>query len=66
MADITDINARKPPVCYSFHVTHHWGGELGVSVSGVSENPTRRDKEALLAAAEAVVDLIKADLEGSD
>jgi hypothetical protein len=63
MADILDINAGKPPVCYSLHITHHWGGRIELSVAGISENPTRRDKESILSAAEAAVALIKADLE---
>ena len=65
MGNVADINARKPPVCYSLHITHHWDGRIELSISGISENPTPRDKVAVLYAAREAVKMLEEDLEGN-
>lgn len=51
---VVDLSARRAPVLYSVHVTHHWDGEVEVSVEGISSDERSRAvaSEALLTAAE--------------
>jgi len=47
---IVDLSSKRKPVRYSIHVDHYYDGKIAVCFEGVTDKPTLRDKEALLAA----------------
>lgn len=38
MSKIIDLQARRAPVTYTIHITHHWDDSFDVFVEGVSDD----------------------------
>lgn len=50
MNEIVDLASRRKPVRYSIHVDHFYDGRIEVCFEGITDTPTLRDKESMLAA----------------
>lgn len=55
MSEVVDLANRRPPVCYTVRLTHHWDGAIEVFVEDVADDERSRDAvgHALRLAAEA-------------
>lgn len=47
--EVIDLADRRPPVCYTVHLTDHWNGTLELMVDDVSD-----DERSRLAVADAL------------
>ena len=51
---VEDMSKRRPPVCYTVEITHHWDGTIEAFVHDVSDSP--RSREAVIYALERVLE----------
>lgn len=61
--NIVDLAAKRKPVRYSIHVDHYYDGRIEVCFEGVTNTPTLRDKEALLAAIDEAKRQVEYDID---
>lgn len=55
-ADVVDLMARRPPVCYSIHVSQSWDGTITFTVEGVSDDD--RSRQSVATAMRAMASLL--------
>ena len=42
MSEVVDLNARRPPVCYTVRIIHHWDGFVEFRIEDVADDPRSR------------------------
>lgn len=57
---VTQMSAYREPIMYSVHITSHWDGQFGISISGVgSEAPSQAVREMLIAQLHEAIRIIQ-------
>jgi hypothetical protein len=56
--NVISLAKQQPPVRYSVHIDHFWNGEIGISVEGISADPTIESKNAVLSGLREAVSII--------
>ncbi len=54
---VIDLADKRPPVCYTVHLTQHWDGRLQVTVQDVAED--ERSRKAVAAALRDAAELLE-------
>jgi hypothetical protein len=57
MSEVIELSARRKPVTYTVHITHHWDDSLEVFVEDVSDDP--RSRASVADALERAVQMFK-------
>lgn len=42
MSDVVDLNSKRPPVCYTVRIIHHWSGFIEFRIEDVADDPRSR------------------------
>lgn len=42
MSEVVDLNAKRPPVCYTVRIIHYWDGNIEFRIEDVADDPRSR------------------------
>lgn len=57
--NVIDLIGGRESVFYSVNIEQTWDGKIGISISGLGDNPSPRSRESVVAALKTAIELIE-------